>query len=82
MGDQKMKSIKVLGPGCAKCKQLEKNVREAVSKSVGEFAVAKIEDFQEMAKYGMLGSPGLVIDEKLISTGKVQSVPELIDLLK
>ena len=68
--------------GCAKCKNLEKNVRDAVVKLSGEFNVEKIEDFQEMAKYGMLSSPGLVIDEKLISAGKVQSVEELVELLK
>lgn len=77
-----MKSVKVLGPGCAKCKNLEKNVRDAVAKLSGEFKIEKIEDFQEMAKYGMLSSPGLVIDEKLISAGKVQSVDELVVLLK
>jgi len=77
-----MKNIKVLGPGCAKCKQLEKNVQEAVSKLTGDYNVEKVEDYQEMAKYGMLGSPGLVIDEKLISTGKVQSVSELMEMLK
>lgn len=77
-----MKNIKVLGPGCAKCKQLEKNVQEAVSKLTGEYKVEKIEDYQEMARYGMLSSPGLVIDEKLISTGKVQSVSELMEILK
>lgn len=77
-----MKSIKVLGPGCTKCKNLEKNVREAVTKLSGEYKVEKIEDFQEMAKYGLLSTPGLVVDEKLISTGKVQSVEELVVLLK
>ena len=77
-----MKSIKVLGPGCAKCKTLEKNVRDAVGKLSGEYKIEKIEDFQEIAKYGMLSSPGLVIDEKLISAGKVQSVEELVVLLK
>jgi len=77
-----MKSIKVLGPGCTKCKNLEKNVRDAVAKLSGEYKIEKIEDFQEMAKYGMLSSPGLVVDEKLISAGKVQSVDELVLLLK
>lgn len=77
-----MKSVKVLGPGCSKCKNLEKNVRDAVAKLTGEYKVEKIEDFQEMAKYGLLSSPGLVIDEKLISAGKVQSIEELIELLK
>lgn len=77
-----MKSVKVLGPGCTKCKNLEKNVREAVAKLPGEYKIEKIEDFQEMAKYGMLSSPGLVIDEKLVSAGKVQNVDELVELLK
>jgi small redox-active disulfide protein 2 len=77
-----MKSIKVLGPGCKKCKQLELNVREAVQKLTGEFKIEKIEDYVEMTKYGMMGTPGLVIDEILISTGKVQTVVELIEILK
>jgi small redox-active disulfide protein 2 len=77
-----MKSIKVLGPGCKKCKQLELNVREAVSKLTGEYKIEKIEDYQEMTKYGMMGTPGLVIDEKLISTGKVQTIAELMEILK
>lgn len=79
-----MKSIKVLGPGCKKCKQLEENVKEAVKKldADSKYSVTKIEDYAEMAKYGMMGTPGLIIDEKLISTGKVQSVSELIELLK
>ena len=77
-----MKSVKILGPGCTKCKNLEKNVRDAAAKLSGEYKIEKIEDFQEMAKYGLLSSPGLVIDEKLISAGKVQSVEEIIELLK
>lgn len=77
-----MKSVKVLGPGCMKCKNLEKNVREAVSKLSGEYHIEKIEDFKEMAKYGLLSSPGLVVDEKLVSSGKVQSVDELLELFK
>jgi small redox-active disulfide protein 2 len=77
-----MKSIKVLGPGCKKCKQLELNVREAAQKLTGEFKIEKIEDYVEMTKYGMMGTPGLVIDEKLISTGKVHSVAELMEIFK
>jgi small redox-active disulfide protein 2 len=77
-----VKSVKVLGPGCKKCKQLEQNVREAASKLSGEFNIEKIEDYQVMGQYGMLATPGLVIDEKLISTGKVYSIEELIEILK
>jgi small redox-active disulfide protein 2 len=78
----KVKSVKVLGPGCKKCKQLEQNVRDAASKLSGEFNIEKIEDYQVMGQYGMLATPGLVIDEKLISTGKVYSIEELIEILK
>jgi small redox-active disulfide protein 2 len=77
-----VKSVKVLGPGCKKCKQLEQNVREAASKLSGEFNIEKIEDYQVMGQYGMLATPGLVIDEKLISTGKVYSIEELVEILK
>lgn len=77
-----MKTIKVLGPGCKKCKQLEMNVQEAVKSLTGEFRIEKIEDYQQMAQYGILSTPGLVIDEKLITSGKVQTVSELIEILK
>jgi len=77
-----MKTIKVLGPGCTKCKNLEKNVRDAVAGLLGDFEVQKIDSLEEMMKYNILSSPALVIDEKLVATGKVLSVSELMDLLK
>jgi small redox-active disulfide protein 2 len=77
-----MKTIKVLGPGCKKCKLLSQNVMDAVSGLPGEFYIQKIEDMEAMMKYNMMSSPGLVIDEKLIITGKVPTVDELRDLLK
>ncbi len=73
--------IKVLGPGCPNCKRLEKNVREAVKKLLLDAEVFKVTDLAEMMKYGMMGSPGLVIDDELVSTGKVMNVETLVKLL-
>lgn len=77
-----MKVIKVLGPGCKKCKLLEQNVKDAVTGLQGEFEIQKIEDMEQMMKYNIMSSPGLVVDEKLVMTGKVPSVDELRELLK
>jgi small redox-active disulfide protein 2 len=76
-----MKTIKVLGPGCKKCKQLEQNVRDAVAALGAEMQVIKVEDMQEMMKYGIMSSPGLVVDEKVLLTGKVPSIDELKAIL-
>jgi small redox-active disulfide protein 2 len=73
--------IKVLGPGCPNCKRLEKNMREAVKILGLDAEVVKVTDLAEMMKYGMMGSPGLVIDDELVSTGKVMNVENLVKLL-
>lgn len=75
-----MKVIKVLGPGCKKCKQLEETARQAVTQLGGGYEVIKVEDLEEMMKYNIMSSPGLVIDEKLISAGKTYSVAELKEI--
>jgi small redox-active disulfide protein 2 len=75
-----MKTIKVLGPGCKKCKQLEAMAKEAI-KSLGDgYEVIKVENIEEMMKYNIMSSPGLVINEKLISSGKTYSVDELKEI--
>lgn len=77
-----MRTIKILGPGCTKYKQLEDNVRQAVAALGGVgYDVRKISDPQQMMSYNMLSSPGLVVDERLIMTGKVPTVDELKSLL-
>jgi small redox-active disulfide protein 2 len=77
-----MKTIKVLGPGCKKCKLLEQNVREAVAALHGDYEIEKIEDIEKMMQYNIMSSPGLVVDEKLVLSGRVASVDELKDILK
>lgn len=70
--------IEVLGTGCAKCITLEKVVKEAVAKS-GKFAqVEKIDDIMKIMQYQVISTPGLVIDGKVVSTGKVLSVDEVL----
>lgn len=73
--------IKVLGTGCKKCKKLEENVTEAISLSGIAANVYKEENIQEIMKYGVMSTPGLVIDEKVVSTGKVLSTDDIVDLL-
>lgn len=74
--------IKILGTGCAKCKELEAKAKEAVAKS-GKFAsVEKVEDIQKIMEYGVMSTPGLVINDKVVSTGKVLSVDEIVKLIK
>ncbi len=73
--------IEILGTGCAKCKALEKNVIEAIAKS-GKFAqVEKVEDINKIMEYGVMSTPGLVIDGKVVSTGKLLSVEEIMNLI-
>lgn len=76
-----MKTIKVLGPGCKKCKQLEEAAKQAVSQLGDGYLVIKVEDMEEMMKYNIMSSPGLVINEKLISAGKTYSIDELKEIL-
>ncbi len=74
--------IEILGTGCAKCRQLEAVVKEAVAKS-GRFAhIEKVDDIMKIMEYQVVSTPGLVIDGKVVSTGKVLSVDEVTALLK
>ena len=76
-----MKEIKVLGPGCPKCKITYGNVLEALKQSNTEANVVKVEDIEEMMKYNILTTPVLVIDEEIKIKGRVALVSEIVDLL-
>ena len=69
--------IKVLGPGCANCKRLEALVRETVGVLGLKCEVAKVTDFKEIAAYGILATPGLVIDAEVKSVGRIPSKVEV-----
>ena len=74
--------IKILGTGCKKCKELEARVKEAVAKSNRFANIQKVEDIQEIMKYGVMSTPGLVINGKVVSTGKVLTVDEILKLIE
>ncbi len=65
--------IKVLGPGCPKCEQTEKLVKEALQESGVDAAVEKIKDIMEIAKLGVFMTPAVVVDGEVKSVGKVPS---------
>ena len=73
--------IKVLGTGCAKCKSLEKVTNEAVAKAGVDATVTKVEDIVEIMNYGVMTTPALVVDGKVLVKGKVPSVDEISNLL-
>lgn len=72
-----MKKIEVLGPGCANCKRLEAVAHEAVQLAGVEAEIVKITDYGEIAGYGILRTPGLVIDGKVVSSGRIPSAGDI-----
>ena len=68
-----MLKIKILGAGCANCYNLEKICREAISENNIEAEIIKVTDYREIMSYGILSTPGLVVNEKLIHSGKLPS---------
>lgn len=76
-----MKRIEVLGTGCAKCKKLYEATEEALKVLGIEAELVKVEDIQKIMGYGLLMTPGLVVDGVVKSFGKVPSFDELKTLL-
>lgn len=77
-----MMVIKILGSGCKNCVKLTENTKEALSKTGMEAEIIKVEDFKDIMSYGIMSTPGLVIDEKVVSYGKVLKPKEIISILK
>jgi small redox-active disulfide protein 2 len=72
-GKENIMEIKVLGPGCPKCQQTEKVVKEAVAEAGLDATVEKVTDTMEIAGYGVFGTPAVVIDGEVKSVGKIPS---------
>jgi small redox-active disulfide protein 2 len=77
-----MISIKVLGSGCANCKRLEANARKAVEELQIEAEIEKVTDMGEIMKWPILATPGLVINDKVVSSGRVPGDAEIAGWLK
>ena len=75
-------NIKVLGPGCPNCKRLSERVSEALAELRMEAMIEKVTAYPEMMKYDILGTPGLVIDGKVVSSGRIPSKDEVKDWLQ
>jgi small redox-active disulfide protein 2 len=75
------KDIKILGTGCPKCKQLEEAVRKTVSDNSVEADISKVEDIVDIMGYGIMRTPGLVIDGKVVMSGRLPSTSELKELI-
>jgi small redox-active disulfide protein 2 len=73
--------IEVLGTGCAKCKTLYENTKKALEESGKTADLVKVEDIQSIMKYGVMSTPALVIDGKVMFSGKLASSSEIIGLL-
>lgn len=73
--------IKILGPGCPKCKTLEKLTHEVVEQSGIDATVTKVDDIVAIMNYGVMSTPALVINEKVVLKGRVPSAEELKKLL-
>lgn len=77
-----MVEIKILGTGCKKCRNLENKVRELITANNIDAVVEKVTDIQEIINYGIMMTPGLVINEKVKSYGIIPESDKLISWLK
>jgi small redox-active disulfide protein 2 len=74
--------IKVLGPGCPKCQQTEKIVKDAIAESGVEASVEKVTDVMEIAGYGVFGTPAVVVDGEVKSVGKIPKKEEVLGWIR
>lgn len=74
--------IKILGPGCANCRALESATRQALADLQLDAQIDKVTDFADIAAYGVMSTPGLVVDGTVVSAGRVPSATQIADLLR
>ena len=73
--------IEVVGPGCGRCIATEKNVKEAVKQLGIQAEVTKVSDVAEFAKKGVMFTPGVIVDGKVVISGKIPTVDELKEII-
>ncbi|MCK9310262.1 MAG: thioredoxin family protein [Candidatus Cloacimonetes bacterium] len=74
--------IIILGTGCPKCKKLEENARMAIKELGSDATIEKVTDLDKIMDYGVMITPALVIDEKVVSSGKLLSASDIKALIK
>ena len=77
-----MHVIEVLGPGCANCQRLEANTRSAVDMTGAQAQIVKVTDYAKISSYGIMSTPGLVIDGEVVSFGRVPSSTDIAEWLR
>ena len=73
--------VKILGPGCKNCRNLEAHTRQALDSLGLDASVEKVTDYAEIAGYGVLATPGLVVDDRVVVSGRVPGADEIEALL-
>jgi small redox-active disulfide protein 2 len=73
--------IKILGPGCTNCKRLYAEAEKAVAMSGQPASLTKVEAMEDIVAYGILRTPGLVIDEQVVASGRIPCAPEIVTMI-
>lgn len=76
-----MKQVKILGSGCAKCNQLADAVKAVIAAEGLDASVEKVEDIQQIVGYGVMSTPGLVVDGRVVCSGRLPSNDEIREML-
>jgi len=74
--------IKVLGPGCAKCKKTEELVKQVINEANVEASVEKVSDLMQIAGYGVFGTPAVVVDGEVKCVGKIPTKQEILNWIQ
>jgi len=75
-------SVKILGSGCTKCNELETNTKTALAQLGMDTTIDHVTDFTQIAAYGVMSTPALVVDGKVVAYGKVLKTPEVVRILQ
>jgi small redox-active disulfide protein 2 len=73
-----MLQIKVLGSGCANCQRLERETRAALDKATIAYELTKVTDYADIAAYGVMRTPALVMNEEVVSSGKIPKQEQIV----